>query len=196
MPEGEPVDLRAQILYAAERLFIQYGYHGLSMRQIAEAVGVSKAALYYHFKDKEELLFAILGEYLDRIGALLDEVIAGASTSQERIHQLLERLLLQPAEQRAAIRLTSQVMDQLSPTRRSELQSVYQEKFLLKIQGILQAGIEKGELRPVDPSVAAWVLLGMLYPYYYPAHTREVPPSDQVLEQLLAIYFQGLSLER
>lgn len=196
MPEGEPVDLRAQILYAAERLFIQYGYHGLSMRQIAEAVGVSKAALYYHFKDKEELLFAILGDYLDRIGALLDEVIAGASTSQERIHQLLERLLLQPAEQRAAIRLTSQVMDQLSPTRRSELQSVYQEKFLLKIQGILRAGIEKGELRPVDPSVAAWVLLGMLYPYYYPAHISEVPPSDQVLEQLLAIYFQGLSLER
>jgi DNA-binding transcriptional regulator YbjK len=53
-------DLRQQILSTAKILFIQQGYHGLSMRQIAEALGVSKAALYYYFRDKEELLIFTL----------------------------------------------------------------------------------------------------------------------------------------
>ena len=105
------------------------------------------------------------------------------------------RLLQQPAEKRAVIRLTSQVMDQLHSARRNELQKMYQEKLLLKIQQIIQAGVEKGELRSVSPGVAAWAMLGMLYPYYYPVHAREIPSSDQILEQLLTIYFQGMSSE-
>ncbi|MBK9209973.1 MAG: helix-turn-helix transcriptional regulator [Anaerolineales bacterium] len=55
------VGLREQILDTAKSLFMQQGYHGLAMRQISEAVGVSKAALYYHFKDKEELFLAMAG---------------------------------------------------------------------------------------------------------------------------------------
>ena len=45
---------RQEILAQARHLFLEQGYHGLAMRSIAEAVGVTKAALYYHFKDKEE----------------------------------------------------------------------------------------------------------------------------------------------
>ena len=48
----EALDLRARILAEATRLFVVYGYNGISMREIAEAVGVSKAGQYYHFKDK------------------------------------------------------------------------------------------------------------------------------------------------
>jgi AcrR family transcriptional regulator len=194
MPEYELIDLHAQIMLTAKRLFIQYGYHGLAMRQIAESLGVSKAALYYHFRDKEELLLAILLEYLDGIEAVLDEVIAGTSSSRERIRQFVARLLAQPADQRAVVRLASQVMDQLSPPRRAALEKAYHEKFLMKIQGIIRNGVEQGELRRVDPNVATWALLGMLYPYYFPVHASQMPSSDQVLEPLLAIYLEGLNL--
>ena len=68
--------LREQILVAAKRLFIEQGYHGLAMRQISEAVGVSKAALYYHFKDKEELFLAILSSNLDEIEQAIDLIHA------------------------------------------------------------------------------------------------------------------------
>lgn len=194
LPGYEPIDLRAEIMLTAKRLFIQFGYHGLAMRQIAEALGVSKAALYYHFRDKEELLMAILLEYLDGIEAVLDEVIAGTSSSWERIRQFVARVLAQPADQRALVRLTSQVMDQLSPPRRTALEKAYHEKFLMKVQGIIRNGVEQGELRRVDPSVATWALLGMLYPYYFPVHASQMPSSDQVLEQLLAIYLEGLNI--
>ena len=87
--------MREQILDTAAQLFIQHGYYGLSMRQIAEAVGVTKAALYYHFKDKEALFLAILESYLEKIEALIVEVELESSACPDRIHLLVERILYQ-----------------------------------------------------------------------------------------------------
>ena len=66
--------MRTRILEEATRLFTIYGYTGISMREIAEAVGVSKAGLYYHFKDKEDLFLAILYDALRRV----EQVVTGA----------------------------------------------------------------------------------------------------------------------
>ena len=53
-------DTRQRILDAATELFIERGYEATSLREIAERVGVTKAALYYHFPGKEDLLRALL----------------------------------------------------------------------------------------------------------------------------------------
>ena len=59
MPERE--NRREQILAAAANLFHEHGYHATSVRQIAEAVGCTEAALYYHFKGgKRELLQQVI----------------------------------------------------------------------------------------------------------------------------------------
>jgi AcrR family transcriptional regulator len=185
-------DLRPQILAAAKHLFIQQGYHGLSMRQIAEAVGVSKAALYYHFKDKEELLLAILDAYLDEIEASLAQVTLTHTSARERVRVLVETILSQPAEQRAVIRLSSQEMAHLSAPARQAFDRAYHRKFLDPIQAILEAGMSSGELRRVDPSVATWALLGIMYPYFYPAHSSELPAPAGVADRLVDIYLDGL----
>ena len=86
-------------------LFIQQGYHGLSIREIAAAVGVSKAALYYHFRDKEQLFLAILQANLDQVAALIDQAVAGAEHTGDQIRAVATAILQQPVEQRAVIRL-------------------------------------------------------------------------------------------
>jgi len=186
-------NLHEDILAVASQLFIQQGYHGLSMRQIAEAVGVSKAALYYHFKDKEELFLAILERSLDQVASIIDEISTGQAATRQKIQDLVKNILEQPAELRAFIRLASQEMAQLSVPARRKFNRTYHERFINKIQAILQAGIERGELKPVDPSVATWALLGMMYPYFYPAHSQEVPPPREVHTQLVRIFMDGLS---
>lgn len=50
---------RAEILEAAERIFVEYGYEGATIRKIADEVGVSSTALYMHFSDKNEILVEI-----------------------------------------------------------------------------------------------------------------------------------------
>ncbi|MCX8498704.1 MAG: helix-turn-helix domain containing protein, partial [Caulobacteraceae bacterium] len=55
-PKGDGHLRRAEILAAAERIFVAEGYDGATIRRIADEVGVSSTALYMHFKDKAEIL--------------------------------------------------------------------------------------------------------------------------------------------
>lgn len=57
--DAVPVDTRERVLDAALDLFIEHGFDGTSMREIAERVGVTKAALYYYFPSKDDMLMAL-----------------------------------------------------------------------------------------------------------------------------------------
>ena len=52
-------DTRQRILDVAAELFAEQGYDGTSLREIAERIGVTKAALYYHFQSKDQILQAL-----------------------------------------------------------------------------------------------------------------------------------------
>lgn len=186
------VGLREQILVIAKSLFIQQGYHALAMRQISEAVGVSKAALYYHFKDKEELFLAILSSNLDEIENAIDLIQSKQVSCSEKISLFVEYVLKQPAEKRAIIRLASQEMAQLSAASRKKFSKTYHDQFTGKLQAIFQAGVENGEFRPIDSAIATWALLGIMYPYFYPAHTGATPVRAETIFQIISIYLNGV----
>ena len=184
--------LREKILLTAKSLFIQQGYHGLAMRQISEAVGVSKAALYYHFKDKEELFLAILDIYLNEIESAIDAIQSKRLSSSEQLRMFVEYILSQPAEQRAVMRLGSQEMVQLSTSSRKSFGKIYREKFIGKLTAIFQVGIESGELKSLNAEVATWALLGIMYPYFYPAHTGDKPVPANVIDEIVMIFLKGI----
>lgn len=191
MAVSETDDLHDQILSAAKELFSTQGYHGLSMRQIAESVGVSKAALYYHFKNKEQLFLAILDAYLDEMEAMIDRIQAQEPTARGRIQRLVENILSQPLAQRSVIRLGSQEMAQLSPEARETFNLAYDKKFITKIDEIMKEGMDRGELRRLNTSLATWSLLGMMYPYFYSVHLSHLHLPVGIVEQLLTIYLDG-----
>ena len=58
-PKGDGHLRRAEILEAAERIFVAEGYEGATIRKIADEVGVSSTALYMHFQDKDGILLEI-----------------------------------------------------------------------------------------------------------------------------------------
>ncbi|HSN77564.1 MAG TPA: TetR/AcrR family transcriptional regulator [Anaerolineae bacterium] len=187
-----PPDVPQQILQEATRLFVDRGYHGLSMREIAEAVGVSKAGLYYHFRDKEDLFLAILTNNLDRLEQTIRQA-GQAATVRAQVEQFVTEIFQWAPEQRAIIRLASQEMDHLSQQGVAEFTRLYHAKFIGQIQALLAAGIARGELRPMDPILATWLLLGMMYPFFYSAHAGEMSASDQAVQLMLAIFFDGAS---
>ena len=67
---------RQQILDTARRLFVERGYDATSLQAIADELGLTKAAVYYHFQVKDELLDAVMRPGVERIAALLDEAEA------------------------------------------------------------------------------------------------------------------------
>jgi AcrR family transcriptional regulator len=64
---------RERILDAARTLFAEHGYAGTSVRDIADALGFTKAALYYHFAGKADILLALVEPLLDDLDALSEQ---------------------------------------------------------------------------------------------------------------------------
>jgi AcrR family transcriptional regulator len=191
---SDTIDSHDAILSAAKHLFMQQGFRGISMRQIAEAVGVTKAALYYHFQDKEDLFVAIVASYLEDLGKLIEDAAAEGQTSREQINAIVHRILLQPVEQRAILRLTSQELSNVSEETRARFLELYHGRFIGRITAILQRGMDTHELRRLDPGQSTWMLLGMMYPYFQVSPATGSSPTNEQIDMLVSIFFDGLAV--
>jgi AcrR family transcriptional regulator len=68
----QPADTRSRIQQVALELFVEQGYEKTSLREIAERLGVTKAALYYHFKTKEDIVASTVHDYLHQIDLIVE----------------------------------------------------------------------------------------------------------------------------
>src|SRR5689334_7053548 len=75
-------DTRQRILAVSAELFVEQGYEGTSLREIAERLGVTKAALYYHFSSKEQIFRALLEPAKDLIGHLHERLEAARDVEE------------------------------------------------------------------------------------------------------------------
>jgi AcrR family transcriptional regulator len=83
-------DTRSRIQEIALRLFIEQGYEATSLREIAEELGVTKAALYYHFKTKEDIVTSLVDLRVAEMEELLEWFRTQPKTPEAR-RELLER---------------------------------------------------------------------------------------------------------
>jgi len=77
-------DTRARIQQVALELFAEQGYDKTSLREIAERLDVTKAALYYHFKSKEDIVRSLVEDYIGQIDALIAWANAQPRTAETR----------------------------------------------------------------------------------------------------------------
>jgi AcrR family transcriptional regulator len=73
---------RDKILFTAAGMFVEDGYKAVSMRKIAQALGYSHGAIYYHYKDKAELFGAIVVRDFRRLMVVLDQTMVSAPNPQ------------------------------------------------------------------------------------------------------------------
>jgi AcrR family transcriptional regulator len=93
---GRRGDTRARIQQVALELFAEQGYERTSLREIAERLGVTKAALYYHFKSKEDIVRSFTEDYFARLDALIAwgrEQSPGAETARELLDRYIAIVL-------------------------------------------------------------------------------------------------------
>lgn len=163
MPDADG-DARAAIMAATDRALREHGYADLSISRIADESGTSKSALYYHYEDKDELLVAFLDHTIERFSA--DVEIESWDDPEAGLRSLLDRLL--PTDLDADGRAFQAALFELRAQAPHE--AVYRERFtrtdrLLReaIAAHLEAGIERGRFRPVDPEATAQLFLSVIY---------------------------------
>lgn len=87
-PEGSQRKKRIDqetVIRVAVRLFNQHGYDRTSMNEIAAALGITKAALYYHFESKEDILLTGATQASERLDAVLDAAVAPDDSAREQV---------------------------------------------------------------------------------------------------------------
>ncbi|MER7750675.1 helix-turn-helix domain-containing protein [Kitasatospora sp. NPDC097643] len=102
-PHSPRSDTRARIIEVSLELFSEQGYEQTSLREIADRLGVTKAALYYHFKTKDDIVLGIV----ERMAAPMDETIAWGRTqswSPEMRDELIRRFADGMAERAPLLR--------------------------------------------------------------------------------------------
>jgi AcrR family transcriptional regulator len=90
LQEKESAGTRTRILDISRELFAAQGYGSTSIAMIAERLGTSKAALYYHFKSKEEILDALLNEPFAAMQDFRDECMKPGAKPEEILGGLID----------------------------------------------------------------------------------------------------------
>ena len=162
MAEGNPAAGRQCILGEAQRLFSRHGYHGVSIRDIVQACGLSNAALYYHFGSKQNLYFEVLQEHIATVAQQLRAAGAGVGTCRQRLVRIAQAYAQIILESESAFQILFRDLTQLD---REEIQDVLPDagrQVPAVIAAILEEGITTGEIRPVNTQRVGILLLGMV----------------------------------
>jgi AcrR family transcriptional regulator len=85
VPEPSRIGTREQILDTALTLFTTQGYDATSLREIADRLKLTKAALYYHFPAKELLLLELIRPFLDGLSRMVTDLRSSNDWSQESV---------------------------------------------------------------------------------------------------------------
>ena len=182
---------RASIVRAAAQCFNRSGFHGTSMDDIADRLGVTKAALYRYVSNKHELLYASFNMAMDSSFATLETAERQSASGLEKLRAavsgylteligrlghpvvLLEDKALRPEQQRAIIR------------RRDQAERRY--------RALVEEGIRDGSIGPCNPKIAVFALMGAInwVPKWY-RPDGELSAAE-VVEALVDLITSGLA---
>jgi len=183
-------DRAAEIYQEAARIFHEKGYEATSVSDIADAVRMTKAGLYYYIESKEDLLFRIINHGLDWLEREVIEPGREIGDPEERLRWLIQHHgqgLCQGS--RVIPRLTEEVSS-LSPKHQKHIIG-RKRRYLEFVRETLEELKSEGKLRPIDTTVAAFALFGMLLwlPRWYQPDGRL--NARQTVENLLNLFLSG-----
>ena len=144
--------------------FARYGYQATSIDRISKAAGVTKGALYYHFKDKEELLFEAvkkrLGQFERRVAGDL-ALMTDAPTALRELARVCLDHATKSNHRRLMVTLMVEALD-TNPRLAAEFRAMMQ-RFRTFLTDIVRRGQRDGEFRQsIDALVAAEVYAGAI----------------------------------
>ncbi len=154
---------KSEILRQAAHVFLELGYDATSMNVIAERAELTKMGLYYHFESKQELLFSIMSYAMDVLERETDKASAAATNSEERLHSAIQALARLTTEQEDGA-FTILVIDETNALAGEDRKTITARKraYVETIRAALEALQTEGRLRPIDATVAAFTLVGMV----------------------------------
>jgi AcrR family transcriptional regulator len=183
----------SDLLEKATELFAEKGYEATSLGDIANAVGISRPALYNYLSNKEDLLTALVESLSQGLADALTTLRRRPDlTPTDKLRDLTGMLVRQRAEHPAQFRILDRSESMLPDDSRARHLKARRE-IVAELVGIIEEGMDAGEFKPMDSRIAALSLLGMcnwVAWWFHPGPRHEIEPvvaqiSQSALDMLL-----------
>jgi len=180
---------RSELTREAAKLFARKGYHGTSIGDIADALGVQKGSLYSHIASKEDLLYETMRDGAAAFHGALDAIPEDLPAT-EKIRLALRGHLRVVAEQLDVATVFVQEWRYLEGPRREEIVAE-RRRYEERIRELFREGRELSELRAdLDDSVAALLLLSAAnWAYTWLKPGRD---TDELADRFYALLIDGM----
>ncbi|WP_031011187.1 TetR/AcrR family transcriptional regulator [Streptomyces sp. NRRL F-5727] len=166
-PGGEDVtwgevapEAARRLLVAAVEAFAERGYHATTTRDIAGRAGMSPAALYIHYKTKEELLHRISRIGHDRALEILRAAELRDGAPSDRLADAVRSFVRWHAERHTTARVVQYELDALGPEHRAEIVELRRETEAT-VRRIIEEGVAAGEFDVADPAGTTVAVLSL-----------------------------------
>ena len=185
---------REHILDTAENLFTEHGYKSASIREIARACGVTNAAIYYHFPDKESLFTEVMQRHAERLRDCMTRAGEAAESPREKVIAILGAYIDAIAGQHAPIFMLRKEAHQLKKRNmhRGRLMGTISQPLV----ETLHLAQQTSQIRDV-PSAAesAAIFLGMLHGLAQQRRASGVEGraiSEEDIRMVVDLFWEGM----
>jgi AcrR family transcriptional regulator len=178
---------------SAAALFAKEGYPAAKMQDIAKACGATKSMLYHYFPTKDDLLFAMLQEHLQRLILALEEALAGTGKARERLQLMVEAYTQKSAQSRRRHVVTMNDMKFLPRARQTPL--IEQQRQLVGLVSHLLQELNPGLPEDVYKPYTM-MLVGMLnWVDFWYKPTGTVKPQE-LCDRMARLFLKGFLGEK
>lgn len=165
-----------EILAAAARSFFEKGYHATTIEDIAKGVGMLKGSLYYYIRSKEDLLYQLLSESMEKALVFVRKKVEAGSGPEDKLRRGIAAHIEYIVSNQFEVGVFLHEYHRLSPRRQVSIQKQRRKYQSLFVQ-IVREGQQKGVVVPGDPELLCDCFLGAcnwIYRWYTPGHSPSV----------------------
>jgi AcrR family transcriptional regulator len=198
---GEPLaDRRIDILNAAARAFMRQGFAATSLDRVSDEIGSTKGAIYYYYRSKSELFFAVHRRGMELTQAAIRPSFETAASARARLHGMAVAHTILVIDHLPYLRVIAQglelhLLERTNESERAELADVAalreaNENLYIRV---IRDGVASGEFRSVDAKLAAKPLLGALNwtSRWYQPRPGETQAAKKRLAESIADFVVG-----
>jgi AcrR family transcriptional regulator len=185
---------RTTLIGAAFELFTQNGYHGTTMRQIAERAGLTVGSIYNHFNGKDAIFLAVVETYhpFNQIGPMLADV-EGESLEQS-VHEAARRIARVMEKYPGLMNLALIELIELDSKHMSLLVESFRPQVMVFIRRLASA---PDQVRPISSFAAFRTFVGLIFAYELTGRLLQQalgsdPEAMGTLDDFVNIYLRGI----
>jgi AcrR family transcriptional regulator len=182
-----------RVLEEAAKALNRNGVSQTSLSEIAERIGVSRAALYYYFEDQEDLVFQCYRRSCEVMARRLNEAAHSGEDALCVLDRFLESMLGGAEAEFAALSEAAY----LRPEQRGIIIGLY-EAILSNIAEILETGARRGDMRPCGSRMVAQAILGVIswIPMARRWRTSDTVSDRDLLDAVRSLFREGVAADR